>query len=156
MSSLAEPSSDHHSLGLGGLQQQHRSRSHEQQQRPVAHFGAQNASSDGDGEQESPEDREDYSGAAAESSDDDIGPAQDGQDGQTASQLKAAKRKRKNVSRACDRCRERKIKCSGEFARWLWVSVVADPSAGDEPTCKGCDKSKKQCVYRAHVDGRMT
>lgn len=163
------------------------------------------------------DEREDGDGGN-ESSDSELAATQDGQ-------ATKAKRKRKNVSRACDRCRERKIKCSGAcdpaaaaavhvcdasgvcamrrcvmhtshlnssgrrlwelgeelWGRWGWrwglglraearhdmaglgsvsggVNRVlrADRHAGDEPTCKGCDKSKKQCVYRAHVDGRMT
>lgn len=76
------------------------------------------SSSDGD-------DHPDDFDAGHDSSDSDNGPAHDGADGHAAGEVgggsgggsRAAKRKRKNVSRACDRCRERKIKCSGACKR---------------------------------------
>lgn len=71
---------------------------------------------------------EDFDGGN-ESSDSDDGPTQDGPSNvaSDAGGSRAAKRKRKNVSRACDRCRERKIKCSGECDGF----AVCDAREGD-------------------------
>lgn len=123
MSALAEPA---HSLPLASTSSANGSSSGVAQ-RPHT------SSSDGDDQEH------DFDGGQ-DSSDSDDRPTQDGP-GNVASDTgggggsRAAKRKRKNVSRACDRCRERKIKCSGEcdgFAVYAMRTKLSHRTVGKQ------------------------
>lgn len=65
--------------------------------------------------------------------------------------------RRKRVSRACDRCRSKKVSRHGALGLFLWANpcdLRQDKCDGIRPTCSACQASGQTCSYDPHAKKR--